>query len=133
MSPLSGFLILVVSLTALVIAYLTKQFQEENIIYSNNNQMKNTKVNRFFCEIFWYLFIINRLIISIGKSIRIIYRISIKENNISSYPNFAYFRNTKKGSMITDKNNLGCRNLLYWYLKWQCRDASIDHILCISS
>ena len=45
MSPLSGFLILVVSLTALVIAYLTKQFQEENIIYSNNNQMKNAKPN----------------------------------------------------------------------------------------
>ena len=45
MSPLSGFLILVVSLTALVIAYLTKQFQEENIIYSNNNQIKNTNSN----------------------------------------------------------------------------------------
>ena len=45
MSPLSSFLILVVSLTALVIAYLTKQFQEENIIYSNNNQMKNTNSN----------------------------------------------------------------------------------------
>ena len=45
MSPLSGFLILIVSLTALVIAYLTKQFQEENIIYSNNNQMKNINSN----------------------------------------------------------------------------------------
>ncbi len=42
MSPLAGFLIFVVSLTALVIAYLTKQFQEENMIYSNNNQMKKT-------------------------------------------------------------------------------------------
>ena len=41
MSPLAGFLIFVVSLTALVIAYLTKQFQEENIIYSNNTQIKN--------------------------------------------------------------------------------------------
>ena len=41
MSPLSGFLIFIVSLTALVIAYLTKQFQEENIIFSNNNQKKN--------------------------------------------------------------------------------------------
>ena len=50
MSPLSGFLILVVSLTALVIAYLTKQFQEENIIYSNKNQMKNTKVNTKLVE-----------------------------------------------------------------------------------
>ena len=41
MSPLAGFLIFVVCLTALVIAYLTKQFQEENIIYSKNNQIKN--------------------------------------------------------------------------------------------
>ena len=45
MSPLAAFLILIVSLTALVIAYLTKQFQEENIIYSNNNQMKNINSN----------------------------------------------------------------------------------------
>ena len=45
MSPLSGFLILIVSLTALVIAYLTKQFQEENIIHSNNNQIKNINSN----------------------------------------------------------------------------------------
>ena len=45
MSPLSGFLILIVSLTALVIAYLTKQFQEENIIYSNNNQVKKTNLS----------------------------------------------------------------------------------------
>ena len=43
MSPLSGFLIFIVSLTALVISYLTKQFQEENSIYLNYNQMK--KVN----------------------------------------------------------------------------------------
>ena len=41
MSPLAGFLIFVVSLTALFIAYLTKQFQEENLIYSNNNQNKD--------------------------------------------------------------------------------------------
>ena len=46
MSPLSGFLILVISLTALFIAYLTKQFQEENIIYSNNNQFTNTNSNK---------------------------------------------------------------------------------------
>ena len=45
MSPLAGFLIFLVSITALVIAYLTKQFQEENIIYSNNNQMKNKNLN----------------------------------------------------------------------------------------
>ena len=42
MSPLAGFLIFVISLTTLVIVYLTKQFQEENIIYSENTQMKNT-------------------------------------------------------------------------------------------
>ena len=45
MSPLAGFLIFIVSITALVIAYLTKQFQEENIIYSNNNQMRNKNLN----------------------------------------------------------------------------------------
>ena len=45
MSPLASFLIFIVSITALVIAYLTKQFQEENIIYSNNNQMKNKNLN----------------------------------------------------------------------------------------
>ena len=43
MSPLAGFLIFIVSLTALVVAYLTKQFQEENLIYSNKNQMTKTK------------------------------------------------------------------------------------------
>ena len=41
MTPLSGFLIFIVLLTALVIAYLTKQFQDENLIYSNNNQVVN--------------------------------------------------------------------------------------------
>ena len=41
MSSLAGFLIFIVSLTALVIAYLTKQFQEENLNYLNNNQLKN--------------------------------------------------------------------------------------------
>ena len=45
MSPLAGFLIFIVSITALVIAYLTKQFQEENIIYLNNGQMKNKNLN----------------------------------------------------------------------------------------
>ena len=42
MSPLAVFLILIVSLTALLVAYLTKQFQEENLIFSNKNQMTNT-------------------------------------------------------------------------------------------
>jgi len=45
MSPLSCFLVFIVSLTALFIAYLTKQFQEENLIYSNNNQLINTNSN----------------------------------------------------------------------------------------
>ena len=45
MSPLSVFLIFIVSLTVLLIVYLTKQFQEENAIYSSSNlkQMKNVK------------------------------------------------------------------------------------------
>ena len=43
MSPLAIFLILIVSLTALLVVSLTKQFQEENLIYSNKNQMTNTK------------------------------------------------------------------------------------------
>ena len=42
MSLLTGFLAFIVSITALLIAYLTKQFQEENLIYSNQNQMKKT-------------------------------------------------------------------------------------------
>ena len=45
MSPLASFLIFIISLTALVVAYLTKQFQEENLIYSNQNQMKKTNSN----------------------------------------------------------------------------------------
>ena len=44
MSPLSGFLIFIVSFTALFIAYLTKQFQNENLIYLNKNQNKNTNL-----------------------------------------------------------------------------------------
>ena len=42
MSSLAIFLIFIVFLTALVIAFLTKQFQEENLIYSSNNKKKNT-------------------------------------------------------------------------------------------
>ena len=38
-------MILIVSLTALFVAYLTKQFQKENLIYLNQNQMKNSKTN----------------------------------------------------------------------------------------
>ena len=52
MSPLAAFLILIVSITALFIAYLTKQFQEENIIHSglNYKQMKKTKSNTKIIE-----------------------------------------------------------------------------------
>jgi len=45
MTPLAMFLILIVSLTALLVAYLTKQFQKENLIYSNKNQMTNSNTN----------------------------------------------------------------------------------------
>ena len=43
MSPLAGFMIFIVSLTALLVAYLIKQFQQENLFYSNKNQMTNLK------------------------------------------------------------------------------------------
>ena len=40
MSPLSGFLAVIVFFTAILVAYLTKQ--NENLNYSSSNQMKNT-------------------------------------------------------------------------------------------
>ena len=42
MSPLLGFLAVIVFFTAILVAYLTKQFQNENLNYSSSNQMKNT-------------------------------------------------------------------------------------------
>ena len=42
MSPLSGFLAVIVFFTAILIAYLTKQFQNENSNYLSTNPMKNT-------------------------------------------------------------------------------------------
>ena len=42
MSPLSGFLALIVFITAILIAYLTKQFQNENSNYLTSNPMKNS-------------------------------------------------------------------------------------------
>ena len=45
MTLLTSFLVFIVSITALLIAYLTKQFQEENLIYSNQNQMNKTNSN----------------------------------------------------------------------------------------
>ena len=44
MSPLASFLILIISLTALVIAYFTKQFQKKFLIYLNQNQMTKTNL-----------------------------------------------------------------------------------------
>ena len=43
MSPLAGFLAVIVFFTATLVAYLTKQFQNENLNYLSSNQMKNTK------------------------------------------------------------------------------------------
>ena len=45
MSPLSGFLAVIVFFTAILVAYLTKQFQNENLNYSSFNPMKNTNTN----------------------------------------------------------------------------------------
>jgi len=46
MSPLLGFLVFIVLLTASLVSYLNKQFQKENLNYSSLNQMtnSNTKV-----------------------------------------------------------------------------------------
>ena len=46
MSPLSGFLVFLVFATAVLVAYQTKQFQNENSNYLSTNLMKskNTKV-----------------------------------------------------------------------------------------
>ncbi len=41
MSPLSGFLAVIVLFTTILVAYLTKQFQNENLNYSSLKQMKN--------------------------------------------------------------------------------------------
>ncbi len=42
MSPLSGFLAVIVFLTAVLVAYLTKQFQNENLNYLTSNPMTNS-------------------------------------------------------------------------------------------
>ena len=42
MSLLSGFLALIVFITAILIAFLTKQFQNENSNYLTSNPMKNS-------------------------------------------------------------------------------------------
>ena len=50
MSPLLGFLVFIVLITALLVAYLTKQFQQENLNYSPSNQMTNTSKNEKMIE-----------------------------------------------------------------------------------
>ena len=45
MSPLSGFLALIILITATLVAYLTKQFQQENLNYSSSNPMSNSNKN----------------------------------------------------------------------------------------
>ena len=46
MSPLSGFLAVILLITAILVAYLTKKFQNENLNYLTSNSMpdSNTKV-----------------------------------------------------------------------------------------
>ena len=45
MSPLLGFLVLIILITASLVAYLTKQFQQENLNYSSSNLMSNSTRN----------------------------------------------------------------------------------------
>ena len=45
MSPLSVFLAVIVFFTAILVAYLTKQFQNENSNFLSSNQMQNTNKN----------------------------------------------------------------------------------------
>ena len=42
MSPLSGFLVVIVFFTAILVAYLTKQFRNENLNYLISNPMTNS-------------------------------------------------------------------------------------------
>ena len=45
MSPLTGFLVFIILITASLVAYLTKQFQQENLNYSSTNLMSNSTKN----------------------------------------------------------------------------------------
>ena len=45
MSPLIGFLVFIILITASLVAYLTKQFQQENLNYSSKNLMSNSTKN----------------------------------------------------------------------------------------
>jgi len=42
MTSLSGFLAVIVFFTAILVAYLSKQFQNENLNYLTSNPMKNS-------------------------------------------------------------------------------------------
>ncbi len=42
MTSLASFLVVIVFFTAILVAYLTKQFQKENLNYLSSNQMKNS-------------------------------------------------------------------------------------------
>ena len=45
MSPLLGFLVFIILITATLVAYLTKQFQQENLNYPSSNLMSNSNKN----------------------------------------------------------------------------------------
>ena len=45
MSPLLGFLVFIILITASLVAYLAKQFQQENLNYSSSNLMTNSNKN----------------------------------------------------------------------------------------
>ena len=45
MSPLLGFLAFIILITGSLVAYLTKQFQQENLNYSSSNLMSNSTKN----------------------------------------------------------------------------------------
>ena len=45
MSPLIGFLVFLIFITASLVVYLTKQFQQENLNYSSSNPMSNSTKN----------------------------------------------------------------------------------------
>ena len=73
MSPLTFFLVVIVFFTAILIAYLTKQFQKENLNYLSFNQMKNsnTKVKtiekeKLFAEVLNGRFAMLGLIAAVG-------------------------------------------------------------------
>ena len=73
MSPLTFFLVVIIFFTAILIAYLTKQFQKENLNYLSFNQMKNsnTKVKtiekeKLFAEVLNGRFAMLGLIAAIG-------------------------------------------------------------------